>query len=439
MISSVRVVTIVTADLAASLGVYEGLLGMRRVDQWHASPGSADAAVLCRLWDLDERTGVDAVWLDMPGATAGGVRLVALSPSAGPRIVDGARPHDHGYVKNLDFFTDDVEGAYERFEAAGHRFLAPPVTYPVPWGNGVTATEAHLPTADGVKISLARLQRTPRTAFGTATRDVGFTEVAAATQIVANYDRAVEFYADVFDCVPAAETLVDDPPFVAALRLPPGTRLRMSFIGPPQAVGGKVGLVAYEGPGVGDARSLAASAARGARGVLALTFETDDLQNHVSRARLHGATVVADRTSAGLPFYGTATVATLRTPDGVLVEFVERNAPPASEFVPIMAERDLPASGVIAVATAATGRLAIAAVSGEPFAIEDRCPHLGGPLSRGARRGRRVVCPWHGWEVDVATGRVAGGEGMAARTCALRREGGQLCVRRRGAGDSETA
>ena len=59
-------------------------------------------------------------------------------------------------------------------------------------------------------------------------------------------------------------------------------------------------------------------------------------------------------------------------------------------------------------------------VGGEFFALNNRCPHRGGDLSRGlqtglveskapgeykySRRGEMIKCPWHGWEFDVRTG-----------------------------------
>ncbi len=41
----------------------------------------------------------------------------------------------------------------------------------------------------------------------------------------------------------------------------------------------------------------------------------------------------------------------------------------------------------------------------EPYyAIDNACPHRGGPLSEGDLDGRVVSCPWHGWAWDVTSG-----------------------------------
>ena len=40
------------------------------------------------------------------------------------------------------------------------------------------------------------------------------------------------------------------------------------------------------------------------------------------------------------------------------------------------------------------------------LAIDNRCPHKGGPLADGIVSGQSVVCPLHAWKIDLATGTV---------------------------------
>ena len=47
---------------------------------------------------------------------------------------------------------------------------------------------------------------------------------------------------------------------------------------------------------------------------------------------------------------------------------------------------------------------AICNVGGEIHALDGTCPHRGGPVGQGAINEGRVVCPWHAWEFDCATG-----------------------------------
>ena len=42
----------------------------------------------------------------------------------------------------------------------------------------------------------------------------------------------------------------------------------------------------------------------------------------------------------------------------------------------------------------------------EVFALHDKCPHKGGPLSQGLVHGKRVTCPLHGWKLHLDSGEV---------------------------------
>jgi nitrite reductase (NADH) small subunit len=42
--------------------------------------------------------------------------------------------------------------------------------------------------------------------------------------------------------------------------------------------------------------------------------------------------------------------------------------------------------------------------SDQLFALADRCPHRGGPLSQGIVYGERVACPLHNTSVELGTG-----------------------------------
>jgi nitrite reductase/ring-hydroxylating ferredoxin subunit/multimeric flavodoxin WrbA len=50
-------------------------------------------------------------------------------------------------------------------------------------------------------------------------------------------------------------------------------------------------------------------------------------------------------------------------------------------------------------------RIAVFHYAGAFRAIADGCNHRGGPLSEGRLRDEYVICPWHGWEYSVVTGR----------------------------------
>ncbi len=60
------------------------------------------------------------------------------------------------------------------------------------------------------------------------------------------------------------------------------------------------------------------------------------------------------------------------------------------------------------------------------LAVENKCPHRGGPLADGIVTGGNVVCPLHAWKVDLATGEVVNrtDNPPCAKTFATRIENG---------------
>ena len=78
---------------------------------------------------------------------------------------------------------------------------------------------------------------------------------------------------------------------------------------------------------------------------------------------------------------------------------------------------DIPVLGARVVQRAAKPDVAIFRNSEDKvFALVDRCPHKGGPLSQGIVHGHKVTCPMHDWKISLDTGiAVAPDEGCAAR------------------------
>jgi nitrite reductase/ring-hydroxylating ferredoxin subunit len=74
-------------------------------------------------------------------------------------------------------------------------------------------------------------------------------------------------------------------------------------------------------------------------------------------------------------------------------------------------------------------RLALFNVQGTFYAIDDTCPHSGGPLGEGELDGAIVTCPWHGATFDVQTGAVTGPPARTGvRSFRVRVEGNDVLV-----------
>jgi nitrite reductase/ring-hydroxylating ferredoxin subunit len=74
-------------------------------------------------------------------------------------------------------------------------------------------------------------------------------------------------------------------------------------------------------------------------------------------------------------------------------------------------------------------RIAIVRSGDTIYAVDDSCPHAGGPLSEGAVLSGAIVCPYHTWMWDLATGAcVAGRQGTRVRVYPAGVEAGEVWV-----------
>ena len=64
---------------------------------------------------------------------------------------------------------------------------------------------------------------------------------------------------------------------------------------------------------------------------------------------------------------------------------------------------DLPPGACRSVEVNGLG-IALVNLDGVVYALDNTCPHAGGPLGEGALDGQTLVCPWHGWRFDVRSG-----------------------------------
>ena len=65
--------------------------------------------------------------------------------------------------------------------------------------------------------------------------------------------------------------------------------------------------------------------------------------------------------------------------------------------IPVLGARRVNRDAAIAVAVFRTADDTV-------FALLDRCPHKGGPLSQGIVFGESVACPLHNWTIGLADG-----------------------------------
>lgn len=73
------------------------------------------------------------------------------------------------------------------------------------------------------------------------------------------------------------------------------------------------------------------------------------------------------------------------------------------DFYPVAKIGDLPPGTCQSVELQDHG-IALFNLDGDIYALDNTCPHAGGPLGEGTVEGDLVECPWHGWKFHIKTG-----------------------------------
>ena len=96
------------------------------------------------------------------------------------------------------------------------------------------------------------------------------------------------------------------------------------------------------------------------------------------------------------------------------------------DWIEIGVLADIPLRGA-RIITSPRGDIAVfRAADDSVFALYDRCPHKGGPLSQGIVHGRAVTCPLHNWVISLESGEAQGADKGCAHTVAARTEAGRV-------------
>ena len=92
---------------------------------------------------------------------------------------------------------------------------------------------------------------------------------------------------------------------------------------------------------------------------------------------------------------------------------MKKTETPELEWYKVARPDELP-EGRVKTVTASTKSMALTHINGKYTAMENHCPHQGGPLGEGSieigKDGKCWLrCPWHGWDFDPETGKPPGG------------------------------
>lgn len=74
--------------------------------------------------------------------------------------------------------------------------------------------------------------------------------------------------------------------------------------------------------------------------------------------------------------------------------------------------------------------IALFNVEGRYYALDNTCPHQGGPLAEGWVDGAAVTCPWHAWTFKLSDGKMTLGDFARVDTFDVRVEGDAVRINR---------
>ncbi|AOF81696.1 nitrite reductase [NAD(P)H], small subunit [Methyloversatilis sp. RAC08] len=97
-------------------------------------------------------------------------------------------------------------------------------------------------------------------------------------------------------------------------------------------------------------------------------------------------------------------------------------------WAPVCALEDIPHLGS-RVVRSDTGDIAIFRNDEQVFAVHDKCPHKGGPLSQGIVHGNTVTCPLHSWKIQLDSGDAIAPDVGCTRSFEVKVENGQVLLK----------
>ncbi len=101
-----------------------------------------------------------------------------------------------------------------------------------------------------------------------------------------------------------------------------------------------------------------------------------------------------------------------------------------STWIDIAALDDIPPRGARVVKTALGCVAVFRTAADEVFALDNRCPHKGGPLAEGIVHGNSVTCPLHNWVFSLETGQAQGADEGQVPTYPAKVEEGRILLDR---------
>jgi nitrite reductase/ring-hydroxylating ferredoxin subunit len=99
-------------------------------------------------------------------------------------------------------------------------------------------------------------------------------------------------------------------------------------------------------------------------------------------------------------------------------------------WLPVIEEKQLAENSRRVVSLGGAAILLIRMQGNEIYAIENACPHMACPLTKGALDGYILTCPCHDWRFDIRSGVFLDAPEIKIPMYETRLTGGSICLKR---------
>jgi catechol 2,3-dioxygenase-like lactoylglutathione lyase family enzyme len=309
---ALREILVGVADLDSAIRFYRDGFGLavRERKRMAAEEGSA-------AWiHAGKLEAVSLGRADVAGSST--LRLLESTgpPGRSPGETTSAGPLGTGFT------TTDIRDVHQRLESLGMRFLSPPLelTPELTDEAGPRRFEVFGQTGDGEFAVLIERRRAPGP-YGTIDPASLLSEPLHTSHVVEDLERCRRFMEEVLDHRVLFAEECRGREFEDLMALPPGTSLRFQMLAHPQRETGRIIFIE-----IADERSQESGRVdprRPRRGICALTYSCDKLEDRVATAGELGATVLLPPTDEVHPFLGRGRWALLTPPFDLLLELWE--------------------------------------------------------------------------------------------------------------------
>ncbi|MDO5980584.1 thiamine pyrophosphate-binding protein [Flavivirga spongiicola] len=100
----------------------------------------------------------------------------------------------------------------------------------------------------------------------------------------------------------------------------------------------------------------------------------------------------------------------------------------SKKWYSVLKDKNTLPEGRVQTVTAGHQGVCLTHYNGKFSALDNKCPHQGGPLGEGSIENGMLRCPWHGWDFDPCTGTPPGGFDDGVKTFEVKEDGNEIFI-----------